>query len=52
MVVMHALAHVDDCLVVGTDNEVQEVKAFLVTKFKIKDMGNVSIFYWSIDRTR
>jgi len=31
-------------LVVGTDDEVKEVKAFLATKFKIKDMGNVSIF--------
>jgi len=40
----YALAHVDDCLVVGTDDEVKQVKAFLATKFKIKDMGNVSIF--------
>jgi len=40
----YSLAHVDDCLVVGTDDEVKEVKTFLATKFKIKDMGNISIF--------
>ena len=40
----YALAHVDDCLVVGTDADVKQVKTFLATKFKIKDMGDVSIF--------
>ena len=40
----YVLAHVDDCLVVGTNSEVREVKSFLVTKFKIKDMRDVSIF--------
>ena len=40
----YAPAYVDDCLIVGTINEVKEVKAFLVTKFKIKDMEDVSVF--------
>jgi len=39
----YALAYMDDCLVVGTDSEVREVKSFLAMKFRIKDMGDVSI---------
>lgn len=40
----YALAHVDDCLVVGTAEEVRAVKDFLGTRFKIKDLGDVSVF--------
>jgi len=31
-------------LVIRTDDEVKEVIVFLATKFKIKDIRNVSIF--------
>jgi len=40
----YALAHVDNCLVVGTTDEVRAVKDFLGTKSKIKDLGDVSVF--------
>jgi len=40
----YALAHVNDCLIVGTADEVRAVKDYLGTKFKIKDLGDVSVF--------
>jgi len=40
----YVLAYVDDCLVVGTADEVRVVKDFLGTKFKIKDLRDISVF--------